>query len=791
MKNNPYLEDDFSIKNLLGVLVRHKNLILLTSIIAIIISFYYTFTISPIYKASTSIMIKDSNNGASSVLDFTGSKKITEIENEKLLIMSRIVAENALSKLWQSELVNNLHILGTKNFIPKFQDERKLLRKIFTLGMYKEKNKEKLVHSEYFTVDSLRPYAKSLQKNLSIQNELNSDILVITFSSPFAREAAIVSNAIAESYIEIDKKWASNQASAILNFVSEQADNIEQKLSIAEEKLKSFKENEGVFDFSGNYELILTRLVDSESKYLNTVAESNILEEKKRYKTAKLSEEEKTLAVKLSNSINSTLFALRNQISQKESELIKNSTLHGEKHEAIIDLKNDIKALKEKLDKEAKTLIEQGIVVADPVKYRQEIIEELLVIDSELTGLNATADEYDKLVKRYEKELNSLPSLQLSFASLERDRSVLNQTYMFMRQKVEESRIQVASKSGKIQIIDEAVIPSKKSSPNHKKNLLTGLFLGFIIGFFLSLLIEYFDTTIKSIDDIFSELTILGIIPAISDTHKSHHSHHSTRFSFKYFKRRFLYYKNLFFTNNTSEGNLTKNIVRHLITHEEPKSPISEAYRSLRTSISYSNSKHFKSMVVSSAGPGEGKTTSIANLAITYANLGKKVLLIDTDLRRPVINKIFIDEKNKEGITSYLTGAVKDISEIITKTEISNLYVIPSGIIPPNPSELLESDKMAGLLSKLEDDWDIILFDSPPLFAVTDASLIAKHTDKLMLVVMPGKTDKNAFNHCVDNLNNMNLPIDGVVLNGVNTKNSYGSYYYYYQYYNYYGQSKK
>ena len=430
-------------------------------------------------------------------------------------------------------------------------------------------------------------------------------------------------------------------------------------------------------------------------------------------------------------------------------------------------------------------------MVADPVKYRQEIIEELLVIDSELTGLNATADEYDKLVKRYEKELNSLPSLQLSFASLERDRSVLNQTYMFMRQKVEESRIQVASKSGKIQIIDEAVIPSKKSSPNHKKNLLTGLFLGFIIGFFLSLLIEYFDTTIKSIDDIFSELTILGIIPAISDTHKSHHSHHSTRFSFKYFKRRFLYYKNLFFTNNTSEGNLTKNIVRHLITHEEPKSPISEAYRSLRTSISYSNSKHFKSMVVSSAGPGEGKTTSIANLAITYANLGKKVLLIDTDLRRPVINKIFIDEKNKEGITSYLTGAVKDISEIITKTEISNLYVIPSGIIPPNPSELLESDKMAGLISKLEDDWDIILFDSPPLFAVTDASLIAKHTDKLMLVVMPGKTDKNAFNHCVDNLNNMNLPIDGVVLNGVNTKNSYGSYYYYYQYYNYYGQSKK
>ena len=189
---------------------------------------------------------------------------------------------------------------------------------------------------------------------------------------------------------------------------------------------------------------------------------------------------------------------------------------------------------------------------------------------------------------------------------------------------------------------------------------------------------------------------------------------------------------------------------------------------------------------MSSAGPGEGKTTTISNLAITYANLGKKTLLLDADLRRPVIHRVFGLDKEK-GLTQYLAGATDDFNSLIQKTDIPNLFVVTSGIVPPNPSELLGSKKMADLIDQLEKEYDMVCLDSPPLVAVTDATLISKEIDGLILVTKSGGTDKNAFTRTLLALNNVDVPLTGVVLNGVTSKNSYGSYYYYYQYYHYYG----
>jgi len=228
-----------------------------------------------------------------------------------------------------------------------------------------------------------------------------------------------------------------------------------------------------------------------------------------------------------------------------------------------------------------------------------------------------------------------------------------------------------------------------------------------------------------------------------------------------------------------------------LITREDPRSPVSEAYRSLRTSMLYTSpDKKIKSILVSSAGPGEGKTTTVANLAITYANLGKKTILIDTDLRRPVIHKV-LDLKKEPGITDYLSGSIDNFKDIIQATEIENLYVVTSGIIPPNPSELLGSQRMTDLIRMLEGDWDMILFDSPPLVAVTDATMVSKEIDQIVMVVKVGQTDKKAFDHTINSLRNVNAPLGGIILNAVTRKNSYGSYYYYYQYYHYYGSNKE
>jgi tyrosine-protein kinase Etk/Wzc len=302
-----------------------------------------------------------------------------------------------------------------------------------------------------------------------------------------------------------------------------------------------------------------------------------------------------------------------------------------------------------------------------------------------------------------------------------------------------------------------------------------GLVFGLGLGIAIAFSLEFIDNTIKTVNDIERKnLTVLGIIPSIGEEQYQNKS----IFSITSGKGK----------SKGSDGKLK----RRLITREDPRSPVSEAYRSLRTSMLYSSSadKKIKSILVSSAGPGEGKTTTVANLAITYANLGKKTLLVDTDLRRPVVHKVL--EINKEpGVTDYLSGAMDDFDSLIQKTPIDNLFAVPSGIVPPNPSELLGSKKMTDLIQKLEDEWDMILFDSPPLVAVTDATMISKSIDQIVIVVKVGHTDKKAFNHTITSLRNVHAPLGGVILNAVTHKNRYGSYYYYYQYYHYYGSDKE
>jgi len=191
-------------------------------------------------------------------------------------------------------------------------------------------------------------------------------------------------------------------------------------------------------------------------------------------------------------------------------------------------------------------------------------------------------------------------------------------------------------------------------------------------------------------------------------------------------------------------------------------------------------------ILVSSSGPGEGKTTTVANLAITYANLGKKTVLIDVDLRKPVVNKIF-DIKKSPGITEYLSSSA-DIEQIAHSTDIANLDVISSGVTPPNPSELLESDKMLELIKDLRKKYDLILFDSPPLIAVTDAFVLLKYVDQFLLVVRAGKTEKGALNRVCTAVNDSQYSITGVVLNAISQEFSYGAGYYYNYYQYYYGE---
>ena len=294
------------------------------------------------------------------------------------------------------------------------------------------------------------------------------------------------------------------------------------------------------------------------------------------------------------------------------------------------------------------------------------------------------------------------------------------------------------------------------------------IIIGILIGFSCSISVEYFDNTIKSVEFIeHKKLPVLAIIPSIGSPSKTYSK------------------------NGDDNRGIIKNgwksvgtIQRRLVTHEDPRSPISESYRSLRTSLMYTPKGDQGTIMVSSPGPGEGKTTTIINLAITYANLGKKTLLIDADLRKPVLHKVF-DANNEKGLTHYLSGMEEKIETIINPTDIGNLQIIYSGAIPPNPSELIGSALMRNMIAELKEKYDVVLFDAPPVLAVTDAAVLSQLIDQFILVVRFGSTDKDSIKHTLTALSNVNTVLTGVVFNDLNKKNSYysKSYYTYRDYY--------
>lgn len=222
-----------------------------------------------------------------------------------------------------------------------------------------------------------------------------------------------------------------------------------------------------------------------------------------------------------------------------------------------------------------------------------------------------------------------------------------------------------------------------------------------------------------------------------------------------------------------------------LITFSNPKSPISEAYRVLRTNIQYTSiDKPLKTLTITSSGPGEGKTTTTINTAITFVQAGNRVLVVDGDLRKPKVHKL-MGLENQNGLTNILASK-NHYSNYIKKSKIEGLDIITCGAIPPNPSELLASNQMKNLINELREDYDLVLIDAPPVGNVTDAAIISTIVDGTILVAASGTVEVDAVKRAKELLQKVNANIIGVVLNKLD-KNSKGNYYYYYYYY--YGEN--
>ena len=762
---------DLTIADYLIILRIHYRKIVFFALFGLFYGLYYTYTISPNYQATATVIVRE-KPGANMIMDLAGNHNQNRISNVIQLIQSRALGKEVVKYFWESNRQNNMHLFGTRIFYPKGARFRKFFREIFTLGLYDDSSLNPKNYQEPYNDNIGDKFSGDVLRGMNVANRRNTNIIEITFNSINADEARRVANAIAKIYVRMDKEWSSKNALMSVNFLDSLINVQKQKIEESDQKTRDFMLENNMFSLEGDVSSIVSQLNGFENQMYKTDSEIRIRKEKIEILESKLTQKEKTLASQLVNNINIQLNSLRLEIGKIETQILQNSNLYGDDHGLLVELNKKLVGLKRELDDKVDLLIKQGMTVEDPLQARQSIIAELLNLDSEIMGYELQKDETRKMLNLFNRKLNNMPDKQMELARLNRDTDILNQNYGFLRQKLEEAKLSLVIQVGDAQFLDSAKKPDIPISPKHQKNIIAGLVLGTFVGLLITFLIEFLDNTLKTIDEIGKyNLTVLGIIPSIGNP-------------VNFAKKKFFPWKN----RSKDNGKLE----RRLITREDPKSPVAEAYRGLRTNMLYSSTKNIKSILVSSAGPGEGKTTTVANLAITYANLGKRTLLVDTDLRRPVVHKVFGLDR-EPGVTNYISGQTDSYNKLIKNTEIKNLFVMTSGLIPPNPSEILGSDNMLKLVKSLENDWDIVLFDSPPLVAVTDANMISKEIDRIVLVIKVGQTDKKAFHHTINNLKNIDAPLGGIIMNAVTNKSSYGSYYYYYyhQYYHYYGSDKE
>lgn len=402
----------------------------------------------------------------------------------------------------------------------------------------------------------------------------------------------------------------------------------------------------------------------------------------------------------------------------------------------------------------------------------QELRKSVIEKESELELYKRRLEAYNKAIKNYKSGNPDIMSQSLELLKLKRSKEIYENIYSILLEKAEEQRIRSASSTAGIKVVDMPVFPSQPISKNEMKFYILGAILGLALGIMLAFLIDFNDTTIKSNEDVerYLKLPVMGTIPHISHDKKS---------EIKIQRRSTL----------KGKGMSVMQYPRHVFNFDGDDSVITESYRSLRTNLTFvSPDKPLKSIVLTSAGPSEGKSLTISNLATAYAQMGKKTLLIDADLRRPVIHHIF-NCKREPGFTD-LFGENQNYERVINKTDKENLFIIPAGVFTPNPAEIIGSNRMNQIIEHLCSQFDMVFFDSPPIVAVTDSTLLGTKTDGILLIIKSNHTDREIALRAINTLQNVNVRILGTVLNDIDLSHRYSNYGYYKYYYHYY-KSKK
>jgi capsular exopolysaccharide synthesis family protein len=546
----------------------------------------------------------------------------------------------------------------------------------------------------------------------------NSRLVEVKYTSTDPVQAMTLVNALSQAYIEQNAEFRSGTTREASNWLQERLDEQRKKVEASELSLQKYREGNGAVPVEGRENIIVQRLGDMNQAV--TTARTERIQKEALYR--------QLLEIQQNNSALDTFPAiLSNTFIQQQKVMIADLQRQhaqlaerlGDKHPEMVKVTSAIKTAEQKLQLEI-------------TKVTESVHNEYLAAEAQEKSL-AQALEAQK------REALDMNRAGIEFSVLTREAESNRQIYQTLLQRANEMGITGELKTNNVRLIDAAELP-RAAVAGKSTSMMMSLLLGLLAACGLVFFLEYLDNRIKTPDEIHNDLGLafMGMVPVTA--------------------------------GNGHES---------LLINNGAAAPFLEAFRTVRTNVLFSSiAPERRSIVVSSTAPGEGKTVVSTNLAIALAQAGQRVLAIDGDMRRPQVHERF-GMSAEPGLSNLLVGDAKR-HQVVHASNIPNLWVLPSGKIPPNPAELLSSKGFRELVALAESEFDWVIVDSPPLMAVTDGAVIAHSVTNVLFVVAADKTPKEAAKMALHSLNGANAHVLGAVLNRVNLN---GHRYYYSKYY--------
>jgi capsular exopolysaccharide synthesis family protein len=578
--------------------------------------------------------------------------------------------------------------------------------------------------------ERLQRAASLLQGAIRVLPVRDSRVFGIGIRHRDPKFAAELANAVAVVFTaqNIDRKLEITGKAT--EWLTKQADKAERRLKAAEGALNEFRVKHHILTvaLADSQNELTTQHGDFKKAQMET-RRARIDAEARRQAIFSLAQATALDAPLPKSAGTAALEALRSAYMEERRKLVLAEQRYGDRHHEVIYARTRTAEAKADFDREAGNLLKG--------------------LDAELQALTTAEQRFGTEANAFKTQALALSQKEVEFKTLLREATDAEQQYNALQKRLNESTLQVQDEANNIRLLDRAEAPTVPVEPNLSNALIVGICLAFFFSLSLTYLLHLLDRTVRTQEDVESTtgFPVLGFVPTLA------------------------------------EPEPTTGDVRDIYILKHPASTAAEACRVIRTNVIFSSpDKPFRALVVTSSSPVEGKTTSVLNLGIVMAQAGHRTLVVDSDMRRPRLHRI-LKVSNERGLSSLIVGECQP-EDAIKSTDLPNLSVLPCGPLPPNPAELLQSEKFAAVKQDLLSRFDRVIFDSPPLLAVTDGALLSREVDGTVLVVRAGKTTKEALVRARRQVAAVGAHVAGVVVNDVNLKNSsYSDYYYYYHHY--------